>query len=164
MTPTLGCIFWNLCHLISRPNLSLQLLHLFMSTITIWTLFLSWDHHSVYKVFRKHSSPGNSHSHCETWNPLTGCPVVLVCHDPHHCYGNCKPFPANASKGQPWNWRPSTSHRWPRRSWSHIETDPVHTSQINTLQNKVARHTGTQGGEQMQHFGDRFLLSSKFFS
>lgn len=39
-----------------------------------------------------------------------------------HCYGNCKFFPANASKGWPWNRWPSTSHRWPGRSWSHMET------------------------------------------
>lgn len=140
--------------------LTFQLLRLCLSSVTTWNL----SELGPSLLFAK-----SSESMVALEMPIAhpGCSIVVALNNPHHCYGNCKPFLANASKGQLWKEWPPTSHIWPRRSWFHIEIDPVNTSQINTLQNKVAHHTGTRCGggvEQMQHFGDRFLLSSNFFS
>lgn len=91
----------------------------------------------IHEVFRKHvalvipmATVGHPH-------PQPGCPVVSGPSPPSPLLWQLQTIPGKGKKRQPWNWWPSTSPRWPKRSWSHIETDPVHISHINALHKRL---------------------------
>lgn len=110
--------------MISRLILTFQLLRLCLSSITNWNLSELGAITPVCQVFRKHGSPGDSHSHCGHAHP--GCSVVIALNNPCHCYGNCKPFWQMQARAAMKGWTPA-SHMAEEELVSYRNWSPLNT-------------------------------------